>query len=250
MKRQSEQNELHNYVIGMEHALAEQDFIKVKSHLEDFGPSVIKQNRIAFHHMLANSLADVVAKQAARRLLPDLNLERKARWAERVGVGVAKRMALVGVAKLEISTNSTLCWWKRQHARGLLSARLLMSWPTKGIYWYVTTKVCDAKFAMCTEHTSNSNFGVVILVCHGQAPPRSSHFSKTRKKEVHQHGSRKLASRSRPLHFFGLPGHPVHTQSPSACLFLSLNSIPYTLSNVVTTPFLKLQSRVAKAIRF
>ena len=59
------------------------DFIKVKSHLEDFGPSVIKQNRIAFHHMLA------------RRLLPDLNLERKAKWAERVGVGVAKRLALV-----------------------------------------------------------------------------------------------------------------------------------------------------------
>ena len=37
------------------------DFIKVKSHLEDAGPSVIKQNKIAFHHMLANSLADVVA---------------------------------------------------------------------------------------------------------------------------------------------------------------------------------------------
>ena len=71
------------------------DFIKVKSHLEDFGPSVIKQNRIAFHHMLANSLADVMAEEAARRLLPDLNLERKARWAERVGFGVAKRLALV-----------------------------------------------------------------------------------------------------------------------------------------------------------
>ena len=71
------------------------DFIKVKSHLEDAGPSVIKQNRIAFHHMLANSLADVVAEEAAKRLLPDLNLERKAKWAERVGVGVAKRLALV-----------------------------------------------------------------------------------------------------------------------------------------------------------
>ena len=56
-----------------------------------------------------------------------------------------------------------------------------MSWPTKAIYWYVATKVCDAKFAMCTEHTSNSNFGAVILACHGQAPPRSSPFSKTRK---------------------------------------------------------------------
>ena len=71
------------------------DFIKVKSHLEDSVPSVIKQNRIAFHHMLANSLADVVAEEAAKRLLPDLNLERKAKWTEHVGVGVAKRLALV-----------------------------------------------------------------------------------------------------------------------------------------------------------
>ena len=41
------------------------DFIKVKSrsHLEDDGPSVIKQNKIAFHHMLANSQADVVQRK-------------------------------------------------------------------------------------------------------------------------------------------------------------------------------------------
>ena len=71
------------------------DFIKVKSHLEDAGPSVIKQNKIALHHILANFVADVVAEEAAKRLLPDLNLERKAKWAERVGVGVAKRLALV-----------------------------------------------------------------------------------------------------------------------------------------------------------
>ena len=71
------------------------DVIKVKSHLEDEGPSVIAQNKIGFHHMLANSLADVVAEEAAKRLLPDLNLERKAKKAERVGIGVAKRLALV-----------------------------------------------------------------------------------------------------------------------------------------------------------
>ena len=67
------------------------DVTKVKSHLEDVGPSVITQNKIGFHHMLANSLADVVSK----RLLPDLNLERKANKAERIGIGVAKRLALV-----------------------------------------------------------------------------------------------------------------------------------------------------------
>ena len=42
------------------------DVIKVESHLEDAGPSVIKQNKIAFHHMLANSLADVVAERSGR----------------------------------------------------------------------------------------------------------------------------------------------------------------------------------------
>ena len=54
------------------------DVIKVRSHLEDVGPSVITQNKIGFHHMLANSLADVVAEEAANRLLPDLDLEREA----------------------------------------------------------------------------------------------------------------------------------------------------------------------------
>ena len=34
------------------------DVIKVKSHLEDVGPSVITQNKIGCHHMLANSLAE------------------------------------------------------------------------------------------------------------------------------------------------------------------------------------------------
>ena len=68
--------------------------------------------------MLANSLADVVAEEAAKRLLPELNLERIAKWAERVGVGVAKRLALVQAdiwakskRRLEISSNSTLWWW-------------------------------------------------------------------------------------------------------------------------------------------
>ena len=71
------------------------DVIKVKSHLGDVGPSVITQNKTGFRHMLANSLADVVAEEAAKRLLNDLNLERNAKKAERIGIGVAKRLALV-----------------------------------------------------------------------------------------------------------------------------------------------------------
>ena len=55
------------------------EVIKVKSHLEDESPSVITQSKIGFHHMLANSLADVVAEEAAKRLLSYLNLERKAK---------------------------------------------------------------------------------------------------------------------------------------------------------------------------
>ena len=65
------------------------DVIKVKSHLEDARPSVVTQNKIGFHHVLANSLADVVAEEAAKRLRPDLNLERKAKKPERIGIGVA-----------------------------------------------------------------------------------------------------------------------------------------------------------------
>ena len=45
--------------------------------------------------MLVNSVADVVAEEAAKRLLPDKNLEEKANRAERTGVSVAKRLAPV-----------------------------------------------------------------------------------------------------------------------------------------------------------
>ena len=46
--------------------------------------------------MLANSLAHVVAEAAAAKcLLPGMSLERKAKNPERIGVSVAKRLALV-----------------------------------------------------------------------------------------------------------------------------------------------------------
>ena len=57
--------------------------------------AAIKQNKIACHHMLVNSSADVVVEDAAKRLLPDMNLELKAKNAESIVVGVAKRLALV-----------------------------------------------------------------------------------------------------------------------------------------------------------
>ena len=161
------------------------------------------------------------------------------------------------------------CWWKKQHARGLLSARWLMSWPTKAIHWYVTTKVCDAKFAICTEPTDSSDSGAVTLVCHGQAPPRSSPFSKTRKdssstrqQETHVTFSTNLVNAvKRPVNttrknsyiallwVIGTSSAHTVTQSITFCLFLlSPNSISHTLINV--TPFLKLPSRVVKVIMF
>ena len=40
-------------------------------------------------------MADVVAEEAAKRFLPDMNLEREAKKAERIGVNVAKCLAFV-----------------------------------------------------------------------------------------------------------------------------------------------------------
>ena len=55
------------------------DVIKVMSHLKDVGSSVILHDEMAFHPMLANSLADVLAEEAAKWLLPDMNSEQKAK---------------------------------------------------------------------------------------------------------------------------------------------------------------------------
>ena len=173
--------------------------------------------------------------------------------------------------RLETSANSTFCWWKKQHARGPLSARWLTSWPTKAIYWYVTTKVCDAKLAMGTEHTSNSDFGAAILVCHGQTPPRSSPNSKTRKDSTSTrqqatrvtfsanlvNAAKRPANTTRKNSIIALhwvvrisSAHAV-TLNFSLCLFpLSVKLISHTLINVAITPSLKLPKRVAKVSMF
>ena len=214
------------------------DFIKVKSHLEDGGPSVIKQNKIAFHHMLAHSLADVVAEEAAKRLLPDLNLERKAKWAERVGIGVAKRLALV---QADI-------WAKRREAGDIYELDPLLveeATCTRTVFSTLVDELAHQGHLLVRH-----NKGLRRKVCnvyrayrqfrfwsrHPCVPRPSaaaviSQFEK-QEKTAHQQVSRKLVSRSRPfwrtqqnfqqtrrertlaLHFFGLSGHPVHTQSP------------------------------------
>ena len=45
--------------------------------------------------MLANSLSDVVADEASKRLLPDLSHEQRAERCDQIGTRVAKRLALV-----------------------------------------------------------------------------------------------------------------------------------------------------------
>ena len=45
--------------------------------------------------MLANYLADVVADEASKRLVADLNREERAKRCEQTGTNVAKRLALV-----------------------------------------------------------------------------------------------------------------------------------------------------------
>ena len=243
------------------------DFIKVKSHLEDAGPSAIKQNKIAFHHMLANSLADVVAEEAAKRLLPDLNLERKAKWAERVGFGVAKRLALV---QADI-------WAKRSEAGDICELDPLLVEETTCKRTAFSTLVDELahqghllvrhnkglRCKACNVYRAYKQFRFrrSHLVCHGQTPPRSSPNSKTGKDSsstrqqetrvtfstILAHATKFPANTMRKnscialLWVIGTSSAHTVTQSITLCLFLlSQNSISHTLINV--TPFLKLPS--------
>ena len=207
------------------------------------GPSVIKQNKIAFHHMLANSLADVVAEEAAKRLLPDLNLERKAKWTERVGVGVAKRLALVQADM----------WAKRSEVGDIFELDPLLveeATCTRTVFSALVDELAHQGHSLVRHRSAMQSLQCVQSIqaiqileqssLRATAKRRRGHlpFPK-QEKTAHRHGSRKLVSRSRPfwrtqpnfqqtrrertlaLHFIGLSGHPEHAQSPetfpSAC---------------------------------
>ena len=93
-------------------------------------------------------------------------------------------------AKLEISTNSTFWWWKKQHARGLFSARWWTSWPQQ-------------RSAMQSLQYVQSIQAIQILeqspLC-ATAKRRRGHLPIPKlEKTAHQHASRKLVSRSRPF---------------------------------------------------
>ena len=66
--------------------------------------------QLVFHHMLANSLADVVAEEAAKSLLPDMTFDQK---AERAGVS---RLGLLETAVVStLSSFEKTGWRDRQH---------------------------------------------------------------------------------------------------------------------------------------
>ena len=74
--------------------------------------------------MLANSLADVVAEEAAKRLLPDMTFEHKAQRSERTGVS---RLALV-------QADIWVCWILLWYRPCLLLRNWLERSPTQVIY--------------------------------------------------------------------------------------------------------------------
>ena len=244
------------------------DFIKVKSHLEDAGPSVIKQNKIAFHRMLVNSLADVVAEEAAKRLLPDLNLERKAKWAERVGVGVAKRLAFVqadicdkrseagDIYELDpLVVEEATC---RRTAFSTLVDELahqghLLVRHNKGL----RCKVCNMYRAYKQFRFWSSPLCATVKRRRGHLPiPKQEKTRVTFSTDL-AHATKRPVNTTRKnscialLWVIGTSSAHTVTRNITLCLFLlSLNLISHTLINVVTTPFLKLPSRVAKVIMF
>ena len=203
------------------------DFIKVKSHLEDAGPSVIKQNKVAFHHMLANSLADVVAEEAAKRLLPDLNLERKAKWAERVGVGVAKRLALVQADNLGQEKRS----WRYLRTRPSGSGRSTMH---ADCFQHAGGRVGPPRPFTCTSQQRSAMQNLHPCVPRPNAAAVISHFQNKKRQLINtsagnschvldkQSGARNKTSSKHDLHCTSLGyrdiqcthSHPEHYPLP------------------------------------
>jgi hypothetical protein len=95
------------------------NIFKIKSHLDEEGPSVIMQKRIRFDHLIGNTLADEVAGAAVERCKPDLNKISKARRCERHGFLIAKRLALVQAD----------AWEKRAAAGDIFEMQELPSHP-------------------------------------------------------------------------------------------------------------------------
>ena len=104
------------------------EVIKVKSHKENVGPSAIQQDKIAFHHMRGEIPWRMSWPRRQRNVLqPDMNFDQKAKRAERTGVSVAKRLALV-------QADIWGCWNLLRYRPSLLLRNWLERSPTKVIY--------------------------------------------------------------------------------------------------------------------
>ena len=220
------------------------DVIKVKSHLEVVGPSVITQNKIGFHHMLANSLADVVAEEAAKRLPPDLNLERKAKKAERIGIGVAKRLALV---QADI-------WAKRGAAGDIYELEPLVvaeETCTRSAIGKMVDELAQQGLLLIRhlQHvpTDNSVSGTELLVSRGHVQPKSSPNSETRKDSTTRVLRKNLLLTPRRSVRTSKALTVIRSDSLSLCL-LKLKVTLHTLNNPSLVPLLlKSVSSVTKS---
>ena len=165
-------------------------------------------------------------------------------------------------AKLETSTNSTLLLVEETTCTRTTFSTLVDELAHQG---HLLVQRSAMQSLQCvTEHTSNSDFGAAILVCHGQTPSRSSPNSKTRKDSTSTRQQETRVTFSTILaHATKLPENTTRKNSCIALLWVIATSSAHIVIrnitvclfllsriNVATTPILKLPSRVAKVIMF
>ena len=71
------------------------ELFKIKSHLEDKGPTAIQHSLIKFEDLVGNTMADTVAEAAARRIQPDLSKVQPAKFGDSLGYSVTKRLGII-----------------------------------------------------------------------------------------------------------------------------------------------------------
>ena len=130
-----------------------------------------------------------MAEEAAKRLLHDLTLERKAKKAERIGVGVAKRLALV-----QADT-----WANRSEAGDIHELDPLLveeATCTRTDFSTLVDDLAHQGHLLVRKPTDNSDSGAVTLAFHGQAPPltRKDSTSTRQQAVLGQSGERSTTS--------------------------------------------------------
>ena len=171
--------------------------------------------------MLANSLADVVGEETAKRLLPDLSLERKAKKAARVGIGVAKRLALVQTdiwakrgAAGDIHELEPLVVTEEMSTRSAIE-KVADELAQQGPLTHSSQRRSEMQgLQFVSAPTDNSVSGNEFLVSRG--PCAAEVISQFRNKKSRHNES--FETEPYPQHLIGQSGHPKHSQSHGAIL--------------------------------